>query len=100
VPRLKLRLSSRAARQIETASLWWRKHRDKAPTAFDDDIAEAFDLIRENSSIGRPVRISRRLARRLYLERVGYFLFYSEPHYDVIEIGALWHASRGSRPRP
>jgi plasmid stabilization system protein ParE len=99
VTRFRLRISLRAAQQIDAASAWWRKHRHKAPEALDDDVAEAFELIRENPGVGTLVRRRPRHVRKIYLERVGYFLYYAEPIDGIIEVGALWHASRRSRPR-
>jgi len=49
--------------------------------------------------IGEPVTARRRGIRRYWLERIGYFLYYGEPDDDIIVIHALWHASRGTRPR-
>ena len=84
---------------MDRASRWWRKHRDKAPTAFDDDLDEALNLIRATPHIGERVRSSPRIVRRLWLERIGYFIYYSQPLHDMIEIAAIWHASRGKRPK-
>ena len=86
-------------RQIERASNWWREHRDKAPTAFDEDIDAAFKLLRSNPHAGTPVRARRIGVRSLWLDRVGYFVYYRERPNNLIEILALWHASRGSRPK-
>ena len=86
-------------RQIDHASEWWRKHRDKAPRAFDEDIDSAFKFLRWNPHSGIPVRARRVGVRSLWLERTGYFVYYHEPRNGLIEILALWHASRGSRPR-
>ena len=97
--RFRLKFSARAAAQIERAARWWRKHRDKAPTAFDNDLDAALALIRSNPSIGEPVTCRRRDVRRYWIERIGYFLYYSEPMDGAIEILAVWHAARGSRPR-
>lgn len=97
--RLHIRITPRAAGQIERAARWWRKHRDKAPSAFHDDLEEAFSVIGSNPQIGEPVAARRRNIRRYWLNRIGYFLYYSEPEEDTIVIHTLWHASRGPRPR-
>lgn len=93
----RIRISSLALRQIDRASEWWRAHRDKAPAAFDQDIDAAIALIRRNPRVGQPVQL-RRPARRLWIERIRYYLYYRE-HDAYIEIIALWHASRASRPK-
>jgi plasmid stabilization system protein ParE len=84
---------------MDRASRWWRQNRDKAPTAFDDDMDEALALLRTNPFIGQRVRSGRRAVRRYWLERIGHFIYYSEPIDDLIEISSIWHASRGSRPK-
>ena len=96
--RHRIRISGRAAAQIEKAARWWRKHRDKAPTAFNDDLEHAIDVIRSNPTIGQSVD-RRPGVRRYWLDRVGYFIYYREPVDGVVEISALWHGSRGSRPK-
>jgi plasmid stabilization system protein ParE len=95
----RLRFSRRGWREIERASTWWRRHRDKAPDAFDTDVDQAIDRIRSNPHAGIPVRAKRIGIRALWLDRIGYFIYYVEAPDDVIEILALWHASRGTRPR-
>ena len=65
----------------------------------DETLDAAFDRLRLNPSVGMSVRSGRRTALRvLWLERIGYMLYYRVEE-DTIEILALWHASRGSRPR-
>ena len=43
--RLRWTLTRRAAREISEAAAWWKANRSKAPTAFDDEIDRALDLI-------------------------------------------------------
>jgi len=94
-----LRFSARAWREIDRGSTWWRRHRDKAPDAFDIDVDAAIDLIRSNPHIGTPTRARRLGVRTLWLERIGYHLYYVEISDELVEVLALWHASRGSRPK-
>lgn len=95
--RYRVRISSLALHQIDRASAWWRENRDKAPTALDDDIDAAIALIRRSPGIGQPVQL-RKPARRVWMPRVRFFLYYRERD-DLIEIIALWHGSRRSPPR-
>jgi plasmid stabilization system protein ParE len=97
--RRRIRISSAAAAQIEAAAAWWRKHRDKAPGAFDEDLDAALELIRSEPGSGSRVDARRIQVRRVWLDRIGYFLYYREGDSDIIEVLALWHASRRSRPR-
>lgn len=95
----RLRAARRVWLQLDRASEWWRRNRDKAPDAFDLDIADALNRIRTHSEIGTRVRSRRGGVRSLWLERIGYFLYYRAIDDDTIEILAVWHAARGSRPR-
>jgi plasmid stabilization system protein ParE len=95
----RLRASRRIWLQLDRASRWWRRNREKAPDAFDLDIAAALDRISTHSDIGTPVRSRRGGVRSLWLERIGYFLYYRVVNDDTIEILSVWHAARGSRPR-
>jgi plasmid stabilization system protein ParE len=95
----RLRAPRRVWAQLDRASKWWRRHRDKAPDAFDADFADAFDRIRSNPDIGTPVRSRKGDARSLWLDRIGYFVFYRVLDTETVEIIAIWHSSRGSRPK-
>ena len=100
-PRLAVVFWSRAARQIEEASDWWRKHREGSPEALSDDLVRALDIIAVQPGIGTPAA-SKRLqgVRRVLLPRVGYFLYYRVARRPPeLEILAFWHASRGAGPK-
>ena len=86
-------VSDRARREIEEAALWWLEHRDKAPLAFEEDLAEAFALITHAPNIGQVVKSRTPFLRRVLLRRVRYYLYYRDTAPGV-EILALWHASR------
>lgn len=96
-----LRVSRRAARHIRAASTWWLENRDKAPSAFADDLDDAFRLIAELPRTGEPVHHSKLAsARRLLLARTRYHLYYSvDDDGQTVRVLALWHTSRGKLPR-
>ena len=96
--RYRIKFARRAWRQIDRASSWWRRHRDKAPHAFDEDLDAALRLLRTNPGVGEPIR-DRLGTRRYWMERIRYFLYYRVTRDGVVEISALWHASRRTRPR-
>lgn len=95
---LPVRLTRRAAAQIEEAARWWTENRPSAPQAIAEELAHAYSLIAAQPRIGAAAR-SRRLAgvRRLHLDRIRYHLYYREAD-GAIEILAFWHASRGTQP--
>ncbi|MEA2570022.1 MAG: toxin ParE1/3/4 [Acidobacteriota bacterium] len=91
---LRLRFLTPAWRQLRAAAQWRRKHRDKAPDAFDDDLAEGFLLIRREPGVGVPVRFGRRRdVRKLHLERIRYDVYYRVVR-DEVRILAIRHSSR------
>jgi plasmid stabilization system protein ParE len=94
VARRPLIVTPRAQRQIVANAAWWRRNREKAPTAFDEDLDQAYDLILAHPEVGTAVRNTRRRgARRLYLERIRYDLYY-EVTERAIFILILWQSSR------
>jgi hypothetical protein len=42
---LRLRVTARAAREIERADAWWQENRSAAPRALRDDLKAAFNLL-------------------------------------------------------
>ncbi len=96
----RLRVATRAGAQIRAAADWWMANRDKAPTAFAEEIERAFDIIRRLPSAGEPVDHTTVLgARRLLLGRVHYHLYYvATPTSDTVDVLALWHTRRGDPP--
>ena len=85
--------SARAQREIEEAAQWWLEHRDKAPLAFEEDLAKVLDIIDHAPNIGQLVPSRTRFLRRILLPRVRYYLYYRDTAPGV-EVLALWHASR------
>ena len=89
----------RANRQIAEASGWWQDNRSKAPKAFEEAIARAFDLLSFQPNVGVKVSGTRLSGvRRLYLSPIRYYFYYRVSDSGV-EILSLWHASRGSEPK-
>lgn len=73
----RLRVSRRAESQIRVAGDWWLENRPKAPEAFSEEIE----------------------VRRVFLGRIRYYLYYQAfPATEIIEVLAVWHASRGKEP--
>jgi len=91
----------RAEKQVEDASAWWRENRTKAPDAFADDLEQALDLIARQPYTGTIVESLRTSARRVYLARTGYYLYYRVRGVAprAVQVLAVWHSSRGRLPR-
>jgi hypothetical protein len=100
--RLPVKFTRRADKHVDEARIWWRENRTKAPGALAEDLEQALELISSQPHVGalaRNVRI--REVRRVYLNRVGYYLYY-RIHGDpptMIQVVAFWHSTRGKGPR-
>lgn len=95
---LRVRISARAATQVQRAAEWWAQNRLAAPGAIGADFGEAVALLAEQPSIGAKYLGARTPGvRRLFLGRVGYFIYY-KAEGDTLHVLALWHASREHQP--
>lgn len=95
----RLRVSVRAAAEIERADAWWREHRLGAPDAFREDLKAALALLTRQPEIGIQVAGARFAGtRRMHLDRVRYFIYY-HVRSDELAVLSVWHSSRGRRPR-
>lgn len=52
---LRLRITTRATREIERADAWWRENRLSAPGAVREDLKSAFNLLLQNPDVGAKV---------------------------------------------
>ena len=96
---LRVKVSARAAAQIRRAAAWWAENRLSAPGAIAHDLEESIALLAEQPGIGSKYSGTRvGQVRRLYMSRVGYFLYY-RASADALEVLAFWHARRGRQPR-
>jgi plasmid stabilization system protein ParE len=87
-----------AAQQAAEAEDWWRAHRDKAPDAFEDDLAELLTVLEQMPlAVGSAV-FGRPGVRRAVLRRVRYNVYFTVDQSTVLII-AVWHASRGTLPQ-
>ena len=74
--KLSARVKPRAQREIERAAEWWSVNRLAAPGALRMDLEAALALLIEEPGIGTKVEIPRtEVVRRLYLPRVGYYIY-------------------------
>ncbi|MBN1360108.1 MAG: type II toxin-antitoxin system RelE/ParE family toxin [Sedimentisphaerales bacterium] len=98
--RLPIRVVRTAANQIVEASAWWEANRPKAPDAFRQEIERAFELVAVQPHIGAKAgNVKLAAVRRIYLGRIRYHLYYRvKTPPGIVEVLALWHASRGSGP--
>lgn len=95
---LSIRVKPRAQREIERAAEWWSINRLAAPGAVRMDVEAAVALLAEEPGIGTKVETPRsEIVRRLYLPRVGYFVYY-RVRGTFLEVVAFWHSRREVGP--
>ena len=74
------------------------RHRLAAPGAVRMDLEAALALLIEEPGIGTRVETPRSVVvRRLYLPRVGYFIYY-RVRGNFLEVVAFWHSRRELGP--
>lgn len=96
---LRVKISARAASQLRRAAQWWLDNRPSARGAIAKDVGESIALLVEQPGIGARCGGMRAAGvRRLYLGRIGYFLYY-RAEGDTLEVLAFWHARRGRQPK-
>ena len=96
---LRVKISARAAAEVRRAAEWWSANRPAAPGAVGAELADAVGLLAEQPGIGARYEGARvQGVRRLFLSRVGYFIYYSADT-ENLEVLAFWHASREQQPK-
>ena len=95
---LRLRITHRAASEIERAQAWWYVNRPAAPLAFSDDFKAAMSLLSNQRGVGVKIANTRlQGVRRLHLGRVRYFVYYRVKGDELVVL-SVWHSSRRSAP--
>ncbi len=95
---LRLRITGRAAAQIEKADRWWVENRPSAATALREDVQAGFALLLQQPGTGADVVSARaRGVRRLHLGRIRYYMYYRVRNGELVVL-SFWHSSRGGGP--
>ena len=97
---MKVRLSPDAQRHVRTFSAWWRKNRDKNPTLFRTEIANARKLLARNPHAGTSYGTF--TGREIYRLNLGgtrrhLYYFVDEPA-QTVRIVAVWGAAKKDPP--
>jgi len=96
---MKLRLLPEAIERIEQARTWWLANRDKAPYLFDEELAEALELITESPTAGQRVALSSgRSVFRTLMTKTAFRVYYEVVDGEVW-VTTIWGAVRGDRPK-
>jgi plasmid stabilization system protein ParE len=95
---LELRITRRAAADIERIAQWWQDHRPAAPGAVDADLQTALKLLLLQPGMGTAVVQAKSPGvRRFHLDRIRYYVYFRVSQ-NRLEVLAVWHSSRGSNP--
>ena len=97
----RLRVAPQAAQHLRTIIAWWREHRPAAPQLFAVEVADALELLVATPTLGVQYMVrGGRPIRRLLLPRSRYHVYFTyDERDDLLDIRAVWHASRGDGPR-
>jgi plasmid stabilization system protein ParE len=97
--RLLVVFGGRAAAEIAEIAEWWRANRSSAPELFLAELRQALALVETAPALGVPARSARIPGvRRVLLERTRYHVYF-RVNADCLEVLAVWHASRGGKPK-
>ena len=96
---LKLRVTKRAAREIDRIAEWWAANRPAAPEVVREDLEFALvSLLTEQPGLGSAVpEAGSPEIRRFHLDRIRYWVYY-RVRGNYLEVVSVWHSSRGSGP--
>lgn len=95
---LELRVSRRAAADIERIVNWWAENRPSAPGAVRKDLKAALAVLLEQPDIGSKVtQASSPDVRRFHVDRIRYWVYY-RVRGKRLEVVSVWHSSRGGDP--
>ena len=88
----------RAIREAEAIDEWWRSNRPAAPDLFATELEAMLGAAALMPSLGAPARSERaRGVRRLLLRATRYHVYY-RVRDEMLEVLAVWHATRGTGP--
>jgi toxin ParE1/3/4 len=91
-------LQRRAIQEIEEINAWWRVNRPASPDLFLREFESMLIAAAMMPTLGATVRGERAPGlRRVLLRRTRYHVYY-RVRGEVLEVLAVWHASRGVGP--
>ena len=97
---MKVKVTRRAERCIETVDRFWRKNRLEAPDLFKEELAAAEVRLSEDPNAGKACVVGGKQLRRLLLERTEQWLYYVvRPKQELVVVRTIWGARRGRDPK-
>lgn len=97
---MKVRFSPQANARFDAINSWWRSNRDKAPERFDQEVAEAIELLATSPKIGQLYRVTGDVEiRRVLLKKTRQHLYYRvDSERQLVEVVTIWGTVRGQGP--
>jgi hypothetical protein len=91
--------SDKARRQLEKEDEWWSRNRD-SPDLFADDFEQALSHLKAAPDSGQQYcHVRGRLIRRWLMKKSRHHVYYwHDRTTDVLNILAVWSATRGHGP--
>ena len=95
---LRLRITVRAADEIECASAWWQENRLAAPRAIQEDLEHTLKILVVQPGIGQRVANARLVGvRRIHIDRVHHHVYY-RVHAGELVVLRFWPSQRHKQP--
>ena len=96
---LRVRITVRAADEIERADVWWRENRTAAPEAVRQDLDRTLKLLVLQPGIGQRVTNARLTGvRRIQIDRVHHHVYYRVIGSELVVL-RFWPSQRLKQPR-
>lgn len=85
---MKLKFAQRALNEIERGKREWLARRDKNPSLFDEELAEALENIKAVPALGSPTGIVSRgkTVRRVEMRKTKYQISYREQSSELVMV--------------
>ena len=96
---LRVRITVRAADEIERADIWWRENRTAALDAVRHDLERTLKLLVLQPSIGQRVTNARLAGvRRIQIDRIHHHVYYRVIGNELVVL-RFWPSQRLQQPR-
>lgn len=98
---MKTRLADPAKKTAREMNAWWKKHRQKAPRLFAEELRSIRQRIGDKPDLGQVYTIMRGgvVVRRVLMDKTRTHVFYEVMENErMIMIVALWGATKESGP--
>ncbi|MCK6586212.1 MAG: type II toxin-antitoxin system RelE/ParE family toxin [Polyangiaceae bacterium] len=98
---VRIRVTPEAEAQAKAAKMWWRANRRLAPAMFRQELAGAFQLLRDAPEVGSLYRGISDIpsVRRLALLQTRHHIYYVyDARADMVIVLAVWSMLRGNPP--